>query len=203
MEKLIALVSDFDDTLFFNREAIILAAKDLHEIVEREKKGEEDCKTLSDLEIISRDGKIPKDFSKPWKSQLYTFAYGRYGEKLTPNKPIIRYLNERAERERSETIILSARGEEFRRQTKELLDTYGLRYNKIILPDNHYLKDEEWKLLEVEKLSKEYHRILLFEDKLDNIKYIENNLNSKNIEFYLVNRSFIINVTGQLPKQKQ
>ncbi len=191
MKKLSALVSDFDDTLFFNKTALVSAAKDLCDIIlGGEKRSDEDYKTLNDLEITIGEGKPPKGFSKKWKSQLYTLAYVKYSGKLLPNEPLIKYFNG-ALNEGNELIILSARGEEFRKQTEELLNLYELKYNKVLLPENHELKDEEWKLLEIKKLSKEYAHLVLFEDKEENIRYIINNLKSNNIEFYLVNKAII------------
>ena len=190
MEKLTALVSDFDDTLFFNRSAIVSAAEDLYSIIEREKEGDEDYKAMSDLEITAKEGRIPKGFSKKWKNQLYTFAYAKYNDKLSPNNFLINYLNQRVT-QGDKLIILSARGEEFRKQTEGLLNRYGVKYDEVILPENHRLNDEEWKLIEVRKLIKKYSHLALFEDKFENIQYIANGLgiNENAVEFYLVNHS--------------
>ena len=190
MGKLSALVSDFDDTLFFNKMAIVSAAKDLYEILLKEKNSEDEYKTLNDLETTIGEGKIPKGFSKKWKNELYTLAYIKYSSKLSPNEPLINYLKE-AVKQGNELIILSARGEEFREQTEEMLNKYGLNYSRVILPSNHELKDEEWKTLEVRKLSKIYNHIVLFEDKEENIRHIINNLRPENVEFYLVDHSIL------------
>jgi hypothetical protein len=186
--KLSALVSDFDDTLFFNKKALISAAKDLYEIVIKEKK--EDDKTLNDLELTIGEGRIPNGFSKKWKSQLYALAYVKYSSELSPNEPLINYLGEFV-KQGNKLIILSARGEEFRKQTEEMLNRYGLSYSKVILKENHELKDEEWKMQEIRKLSKRYSHLVLFEDKEENIRYIINNLKPENVEFYLVNHSIL------------
>ena len=190
MEKLTALVSDFDDTLFFNRSAIVSAAEDLYSIIEREKESDEDYKAMSDLELITEEGKIPKGFSGKWKNQLYTFAYAKYNDKLSPNNFLINYLNQRVT-QGDKLIILSARGEEFRKQTEGLLNRYGVKYDEVILPENHRLNDEEWKLMEMENLIKKYSHLVLFEDKLENIQYIANGLgiNENAVEFYLVDNS--------------
>ncbi|MCL4375907.1 hypothetical protein M1558_00225 [Candidatus Parvarchaeota archaeon] len=192
MEKLSALVSDFDDTLFFNRPALISAAKDLYEKLLKGK--EEDYKILNDLEITIGEGKVPKGFDKKWKNELYTSAYVKYRDKLLPNLPFINYLKESV-KQGNELIILSARGEEFREQTEEMLNKYGLNYSSVILPANHELKDEEWKMLEVKKLSETYNHIVLFEDKEENIHHIINNLKSENVEFYLVDHSILTYIT--------
>ncbi len=188
MEKLYAIVSDFDDTLFFNKPALISAAKDLYQILLKRK--EKDDKTLNDLEITIGEGRVPKGFDKKWKNELYTLAYVKYRSELSPNLPFINYLKESV-KQGNELIVLSARGEEFREQTEELLDKYGLDYSRIILPVNHELKDEEWKLLEIKKLSEKYNHLVLFEDKEENIHYIINNLKPENVEFYLVDHSVI------------
>ena len=188
MGKLSALVSDFDDTLFFNKMAIVSAAKDLYENLLKEKR--EDYKTLNDLEITIGEGKVPKGFDKKLKNELYTLAYVKYRSELSPNLPFINYLKENVQRG-NELIILSARGEEFREQTEEMLNKYGLNYSRVILPSNHELKDEEWKTLEVRKLSKIYNHIVLFEDKEENIRHIINNLRPENVEFYLVDHSIL------------
>ena len=194
MEKLSALVSDFDDTLFFNKPALISAAKDLYETILKEENSDENYKTLNDLEITIGEGKIPKGFSKKWKNELYTLAYVKYKSKLSPNEPFINYLKD-AVKQGNELIILSARGEEFRKETEELLSKYGLDYSKVILPANHELKDEEWKMLEVKKLSEIYNHIVLFEDKEENIRHIIRNLKPENIEFYLVDHSILTYIT--------
>ena len=190
MKKLSAIVSDFDDTIFFNKKALIHAAKDLYDNLIKSKDPSQDYKLLSDLEITMEEGKVAKGFNKKWKTDLYTLAYVKYCEELYPNKPLINYLNE-CVKQGSELIILSARGEEFRKETEELLNAYNLNYKLVILPKNHELKDEEWKLLEIKKLSDKYNHLSLFEDKEENIRYILNNLDINNIECYLVNHSFI------------
>ncbi|MCL4397176.1 hypothetical protein M1494_02410 [Candidatus Parvarchaeota archaeon] len=193
MEKLSALVSDFDDTLFFNKSALISAAKDLYETLLKGNE-EEDYKTFNDLEITIGEGKIPNGFSKKWKNELYTLAYVKYNNKLSPNEPFINYLKD-AVKQGNELIVLSARGEEFRKETEELLSKYGLDYSKVILPANHEFKDEEWKLLEVKKLSEMYDHLVLFEDKEENIRHIIRNLKPENIEFYLVDHSILTYIT--------
>ncbi|MCL4398424.1 MAG: hypothetical protein M1322_02520 [Candidatus Parvarchaeota archaeon] len=192
MEKLSALVSDFDDTLFFNKSALISAAKDLYETLLKGK--EEDYKTFKDLEITIGEGRVPKGFNKKWKSELYTLAYVKYKSKLSPNLPFINYLKESV-KQGNDLVILSARGEEFREQTEEILNKYGLNYSKIILPANHELTDEDWKMLEVKKLSEIYNHIVLFEDKEENIRHIIHNLKPGNVEFYLVDHSILTYIT--------
>lgn len=190
MKKLSAIVSDFDDTLFFNKKALIYAAKELYENLIKSNDTCQDYKLLSDLEITIGEGKVAKGFNKKWKTDLYTLAYVKYSEELHPNEPFINYINE-CVKNGSELIILSARGEEFRKETEELLNAYNLNYKQIILPKNHELKDEEWKLLEIKKLSDKYDSLSLFEDKEENIRYILKNLNINNLECYLVNHSII------------
>lgn len=189
MGKLSVLVSDFDDTLFFNKDAIISAAKDLYDIAFKEKSNNY-YRTLNNLEIIIEEGKIPKDFNGKWKDSLYTLAYTKYSSRLLPNQPFINYLKE-SMKEGNELIIMSARGEEFRKETEELLNKYGLIYKQVILPENHELHDEEWKKMEVEKLSKIYDHLVLFEDKEENIRYIIQNLKPENVDFYLVDHSIL------------
>ena len=154
MKKLSAIVSDFDETIVFNKKALIHAAKDLYDNLIKSKDPSQDYKLLSDLEITMEEGKVAKGFNKKWKTDLYTLAYVKYCEELYPNKPLINYLNE-CVKQGSELIILSARGEEFRKETEELLNAYNLNYKLVILPKNHELKDEEWKLLE----GRPYHKI--------------------------------------------
>ncbi len=190
MKKLSAIVSDFDDTLFFNKKALIYAAKELYESLIKDENINQDYKLLNDLEITIGEGKVAKGFNKKWKNKLYTLAYVKYGEELSPNEPLINYLNEGV-KNGSELIILSARGEEFRKETEGLLNAHNLNYNSVILPKDHELKDEEWKLLEIKKLSNQYNNISLFEDKEENIRYILNNLDVKNLRCYLVNHSII------------
>ena len=190
MKKLSAIVSDFDDTLFFNKKALIYAAKELYDNLIKSNDTCQDYKLLSDLEITIGEGKVAKGFNKKWKTDLYTLAYVKYSEELHPNEPFINYINE-CVKNGSELIILSARGEEFRKETEELLNAYNLNYKQIILPKNHELKDEEWKLLEIKKLSDKYDSLSLFEDKEENIRYILKNSNINNLECYLVNHSII------------
>ena len=190
MKKLSVIVSDFDDNLFFNKNALIYAAKELYENLIKSKDTYQDYGILSDLEITIKEGKVAKGFNKKWKTDLYTLAYVKYSKELHPNETFINYIDE-CVKNGSELIILSARGEEFRKETEELLKAYNLDYKQLILPKNHELKDEEWKLLEIKKLSDKYDSLSLFEDKEENIRYILKNLNINNLECYLVNHSII------------
>jgi hypothetical protein len=185
MKKLSAIVSDFDDTLFFNKGAISSAAEELYRSLEGKQSVDCNHQLMNGLKTIITDGKVPHGFDKALKTSLYSLAYVKYSDKLIPNKPLIDYIKAIAN-EDTELLILSARGEEFRYKTEEALLSNGLRFKKVILPENHDMKDEHWKLLELKKVERDYNHITFLEDKEENIRYIINNMDGGKIDFYLV-----------------
>ncbi len=185
MVKLAAIVSDFDDTLFFSKKAISYAANELYKITKENKNTSINNFDIKKLELIMAEGKVPHGFDKSFKNELYTLAYTKYSNMLIPNTSIIKYIKEVSNKD-LDLIILSARGEEFRDKTEEALISNGLKTEKVILPNNHDLSDEHWKYLKLKELVKDYSHIILFEDKEENIKYISSRLGNEIIEFYLV-----------------
>jgi hypothetical protein len=185
MKKLSAIISDFDDTLFFNKWAISSAAEELYKSLEGKQGISDYPKVMNSLKTIITDGKVPHGFDKALKTNLYSLAYVKYSDKLLPNKPLIDYIKAIADDD-TELLILSARGEEFRYKTEEALLSNGLRFKKVILPENHDMKDEHWKLLELRKVEGDYNHITFLEDKEENIRYILNNTDGGKIDFYLV-----------------
>jgi len=193
MKKLFAILADFDDTLFFDRESLVYAARDLYQTVLKDGNVNKDNNLINNLKITIEEGKLPKGFDKKWKNNLYTLAHTKYSDKLSPNEFLINYVSEMV-KGGAELIILSARGEEVRKETEGLLNAYNINYSQIILAENHDLGDEEWKLLKIKKLREKYDHLVLFEDKEENIRYILNNLKVDNLECYLVNHSIITKI---------
>lgn len=195
MRKLSAIISDFDDTLFFSDSALKSAAKELYEnlneILSEGKKNDPDYKNLAYLEIAMNTGKIPKGLDKDYKNLIYKIANTKYFDKYLPNERLIEYLNERVSAG-EELIILTARGEDMREQTETLLKRYKIRYKRLIFRTSNELKDEEFKFIEIKRLSQEYDHISLFEDKEENIKYILKNLHYDRMDVYLVRKNNLI-----------
>ena len=185
MRKLSAIISDFDDTLFFNKDSISMAAQEVYDSFKNKKDTENYERIMKGLETAIVEGKVPKGFEKPIKTYIYNLAYIKYSDKLIPNKPLINYLNDIKD-ENTEMIIMSARGEEFRHKTEEALLSNNLRFDKVILPKDHDLKDEHWKFVKLNEMADNYFHILFLEDKEKNIKYIMEHIKSDNIDFYLV-----------------
>ncbi len=187
-KKFSAIVSDFDDTISFSRDSISAASL---EILGKALPNSEVRKlimplnTMIDQEIIDRKGYDGNDRTK---NVIYSLAYTKYSDRMIPNTIVIDYIKNHI-LSGFELVVLSARGEEFREETERALDMHSLKYSEIILPKDHTIKDEEWKLIEMEKLSKRYDSMILLEDKLENIQYIANNLKVKNLYAYLVEPS--------------
>ncbi len=162
------IVSDFDDTLFFNGESIAAASLD---VVGRK---------LSIAEVK----RLPKEI----KHKVYQTAYTTYMSYLKPNSRLIQLYRQHAE-EGAGIIIMSARGEEFRRETEQLLEEHLVPHKDLILPRDHNMKDEEWKLGELDRiLAKEGGNILFVEDRVENIKYIRERLISDRVTYLCVTR---------------
>ncbi len=191
MRKLSAIISDFDDTLFFNREAISLAGKEICKSLESKKDLENYGALMDEFNNIIAKGKIPHSFNNSLKHEIYLMAYTRYSDKLVPNMPLINYINEIID-ENTELVILSARGEELRSETEKALLSNNLIPKKVILRNDYNLQDEEWKFLQLKNLMKEYIHIIFFEDKEENIRYMtDNKINDPKVEFYLVNHHML------------
>jgi hypothetical protein len=169
--KLSAVISDFDDTLFFN----------------------DKCIRAASLEVLGKEltARELKTVDRTDKSRIYSIAYSKHSDKLTPNYPVLGYLRKMHGRG-YDIIIMSARGEEHREITKEMLSNEGILYEDVILPRDHSIPDQEWKLKELKKLSKKYDELIFLEDKLENISYIMKRYNYYNTAFYLVKDSLLI-----------
>ncbi len=180
------VVSDFDDTLYFTEEAIKNAAKELYSLI----KDNAEENVLSDLEKIIETGKVSKGFDKKYKHNLYLTAFDKYANYLKLNTTAVKFIRSIMDQEQAHLIILSARGEELRKQTEKALEGI-LPYYKIILPQDHSIKDEEWKTSMMNDICREYDYIYFLEDKEENINYIIQNIRGCRGEFYLVNHSEI------------
>ncbi len=170
-------ISDFDDTLFFTDKSINAASMDMF------------GKNLSWSEIRA----LPGDT----KHALYNRAYTTYMDLLEPNTRLIdaytRHINNGAE-----VIILSARGEELRTETEQMLKKYGIPYREVILPADHSTRDQEWKCSLLEKLlEKESSDLLFVEDKTENLEYARSRLLSDRVKYLLVTKEGISEYAGK------
>ncbi len=162
------IISDFDDTLFFTDKSMALASK---EITGRELVGQE----LIKLE-------------RTQKREVYLTAFRKYKESLYPNeKLILKY--KKFHSSGYEIIVMSARGEELRVETKYGLEKYEIPSNRIILADTHYkISDGEWKLSMLNELVEGYDEVLFFDDRIDNIEYIKERFKDPKVRYFLVNK---------------
>ena len=153
---------DFDDTLFFTKHIVEEAA----EIMLRKKLTKDEIR------------KLPREL----KSKIYDKAFNEFYYKATPNFRLIEILKKYREIG-YKIIILTARSENNRKITEELLIKYKVPYDGIITRSDLSIKDEEWK----SRIIRSYpaKEIILFEDKIDNIEYILKNVN-KQVKAYLV-----------------
>lgn len=159
------ILIDFDNTLFFTDKAIERASK----------------------EILRKklDGKMIRKLPREIKSKIYGLAFSKHRDHSIPNTKL---MNRIAKKTDARIVILTARSKVVHRHVVHLL-----RKNGMTIPDIIYRKksefsipDEEWKKRKITEFSKRYNRIDLYEDKIDNIKYIKSGLDSKHINFFLV-----------------
>ncbi len=163
-----AIVSDFDDTLFFTDDCIKLASKD---IVKKE---------LSRKEV--------RKLNKDLKTKIYKHAYSKHSDLLKPNLELISLYKQYLE-SKWQMIILSARGEGLLKYTESSLKKHKIPYNEVILRKDVSGKDEEWKNDMLRKLSEKYDEILYFDDKKENLDYIRERLNKDNVKCILVEKT--------------
>lgn len=163
----IALV-DFDDTVFFTKYTVEEAARI---ILKRDLTKEE----------IRR---LPKEV----KGKIYEYAFKKLKHKSKPNNELIEFLK-KLKKEGYKIIILTARKEDARADTEELLLKYGVLFDELHMRRSVSNSDEEWKLNMINKFLEldDVEDILVFDDKEDNIKFFKENINSSDkIKFYLV-----------------
>ena len=168
MDKIVFV--DFDDTLFFTKHTVEKAA----EIMLKKKVNKEQIRNL------------PKTI----KSQIYFKAFNEFYKEAVPNKKLINILKN-LKRKGYNIIILTARPKENIKSVKYLLRKYSVPFDEIIFRENLSSRDEEWKTQIIEKYST--NDIILFEDKLENIKYVIKHLN-KPVKTFLVKSSKILKI---------
>lgn len=157
------LLVDLDDTLFFTGRCVELAGEDVM------------GKRMKKEEIR----KLPENT----KERIYKIAQSKYDKYTRLNKKLNKIL---ARIDDSDIFILTARTKKTKGFTERLLERNNVKFDRIIFRDNYRIKDEVWKLKLVNRFSKLYQKITLYEDKFDNINYIRDHAKGKNMGFYAV-----------------
>lgn len=164
-----AAVVDFDNTLFFTDECTIMASKYLY------------GRRMPIEEIRS--------LSKPEKYRIYRLGFEKYHKKSRPNTLMIRKLK----KSDAELILLTARTKEDSKTIMSLIASSGLEFDRLIFRPKKYLSvhDEEWKLGELNKISKKYDEIEFYEDKIENILHAKNDLLGQKMKCFKVSGASI------------
>lgn len=165
-----AIVSDFDNTLFFTDRCTYFASKEMF------------GKPMGKKELRA----LPKEV----KIKTYYLAYSKYDKYAKPN---VRMKSILSKGNKMDKIILTARFKDLKARTLKLLKKNGINFDKVIFRQLKYkrMPDEEWKRMSIKELSKEYDQINFYEDKSDNIEYISDRIVSKNINYFLVGKGSI------------
>ena len=165
----LAIVSDFDDTMFD-------VTKSMHRATE-EIKG----RRMGKAEVHE----LPPDE----KMAVYTTAYTKYDHTLEPNFALIDFYK-RMYDAGAHIIVVSARRENLREKTEEKLKKHSIKFKEVVLrPNEGYGGEpelEEWKAKMVEEIMKDYDEALLFEDMGYIIDHIMNRMKHKGIRYFLV-----------------
>ncbi len=164
------IVSDFDGTLFFGEKSLMAASKEV----------------LGQELLVAEVRKLPMQI----KGRIYDLANRKYSSLLVPNESLIEAYRT-YKKEGYEIIILSARGEETMRETREALNKYNVPYDSVVLAPDHSIGDGEWKLSVLDSLIAGCKRVMLFEDKQDNIDLLKQHARNRSIRYYLVSEGGI------------
>ncbi len=166
------LLVDLDGTLFFTERCVELASRDV-------------LGKRMDKESVR---KLPEET----KEKIYKIAQSKYDKYTKLNKKLNRILS----KNRSSSIfILTARTRKTRKFTEGLLERNNVNFDKLIFRDSYKINDEVWKLKAVNRFSRSFSKISLYEDKIDNIDYIRNHAGNRNIDFYAVSADKIKKLT--------
>lgn len=163
------VVSDFDDTLFFTDKAFAAAG---NEVIGR---------PVINTEVLKLE--YEQRFA------IFYRAFRKHKDLLYPNSKLIeKYLGLHSDG--YEIIVMSARGEELRPETRHTLEKHSIPHSKLILSDNNYsISDMEWKLRALRGMTEGYDEILFFDDRPDSINYIRERLNDPRVKFFLVDKN--------------
>ena len=165
----LAIVSDFDDTIFD-------VTKSIHRATE-EIKG----RGMSKAEVHE----LPADE----RAVVYTTAYTKFDHTLKPNAMLIDFYKKMYELG-AHIIVVSARRENLRKKTEAKLRKHKITFKEVVLRPNEgyggHMELEGWKAEKVERIMKEYDEALLFEDMPHIIDYIKGTLKHNGIRYFLV-----------------
>lgn len=164
------VVLDFDDTLFFTRQSLKFATKQL-------------------LKRTDLDKAAIRKMPNKVKGKIYTLAYSKYKDYSKPNLALIKRLEEL--RRENNIIVLTARGPKLIRHTSYLINKHSIVLDGVYHRKNVNGMDEAWKMGQLKKYLKSYKHISLYEDKAENIEFIRRALGSKKISYYLVTKARI------------
>lgn len=167
------LLVDLDDTLIFTEESISRASK---EVTGKKK----------DLRAVA---KLPREL----KAQIYDLAHSKYAHHIVINPAMAQVLG-RSQGTRN--VVITARPTSLHKHTLSLIDSYGLNVHEVVSrPDKHLgLKGMEWKLKKLKEMQalKKYNSISIFDDKIENIRYLRDNLKSDKMSYFLVANDAVI-----------
>ncbi|MGA3020517.1 MAG: hypothetical protein ABSD68_01040 [Candidatus Micrarchaeales archaeon] len=165
-------IVDFDDTLFFSKRSLKLATR---EVVGRE---------LSREEVR----KLPKSLKK----RIYGLSGGKYLKFSEPNTAMINLLRRSAKN--SKIIVLTARMSGVAKRTVSFLIGNDVPFDLAIFRTILKIDDEVWKAGQLRTLLMHAGPTEIYEDKLENIEYFKEHLNSENVAYFLVSENGIARV---------
>ncbi len=160
------LIVDMDGTLFFMDEPIALASSEI----------------LGTRMSIEETRGLPS----PVKRSIYDLSISKYASSSIPNVQMINLLREKSAA--SYIVILTARTESRYADSREVLEKTAIPFDRLICRGEKDAEthDEEWKSAEIGALLPDYPAVELYEDKLENIEYISQRLNSEKLRSFHV-----------------
>ncbi|MDG6989660.1 MAG: hypothetical protein JRN21_10150 [Nitrososphaerota archaeon] len=162
------VVSDFDDTLMFSARAVAEAAEN--------------------ITGIRMTRKEVRALTQPLKGSIYQVAKIDYNHLFSPNRDAIEYVKE-CKRNGCDIVVLSAGLVDFSDQVRDLLGEYGVPYDRLVLRESPQSSDEAWKKMMVASLADGYSKVILLEDKAENIDIMVEALAGKVVESYLIDEN--------------
>ncbi len=172
--KTVTKVVDFDGTLFFTERSVSEASKDIT------------GKRLTPQEI--------HELPKPERWEIYDRSDKKYSKLAVPNEELVEIL--RKDADMHEIIILTARTAPSTKKVLWLLERDEVPFDALIIrePDGNGIpknKDEEWKAETLKILKRGCETVEVYEDKMDNIAHLKQQLGEDGIAYFFVSKEGI------------
>ena len=158
-------VIDLDQTIFFTDNCILKACN----MVLGEKLTREEIR------------KCPREI----KSLIYDLACTEFINYAKANRTTIKRINS-LKKAGYKIVILTGRNKRVEPDTVAILKKNAVYFDVIYHNPDNSIHDEEFKTKKLSELSLGYDIIEVYEDKIDNIKYIRDKLRPNNFKFYHV-----------------